>query len=608
MWEVLSRKKRHHLQLMCILSSLVFIVWACLPVSAASAAVFRQQAKSATCPSPVAPTSQSQLVVMLDRSGSLDATDPDRYSTSVTKALTDLWPGSMVVVFFSKDQAQKLGPVVLSDPAQRAKLQQEIENYPIGGETPLGPAMHTARDTLKAAKPGSRAMIITDGQPNTTDDPGGAKQSKDIRDNLIGQFCQQGIPVTPFGLTLDQNDPAGKDANQLLTDIANGTGTTYTNVTGAKDLAGAVISLYAQWQNLTFTQASNQGGSFPVAIDTFAKQVQIVTFRSSNRYQVALDGPDGQPIQGIQTSDDKHYVISTLTQGVFVPGSYTVYAQGDPDAQVYALVNSPLQIKISKPTEKEQFYDQPVAIEASFFNGTSVLTPGQGQAQLIAHVTLMVNGQPVGAANDVVLVQQGAVFKGQTQAYTRTGEVTIEIKGSYQGVQRQTVTSLQLVPPPPPPCTGGPVSCLWQQYHSQIVTYGPLLLLLLLLLFYLTRPGPFGILESVESSSNWKVLGTGRNLGKRLWSKSKISSSELGSFEFEGALFSLRFKQGKRAYIQARSDAPPLAVKDDGGTHEVKRNKSVQLTDGAVISVAGSNVVTFKTRHEDDQKDMDWQV
>ncbi len=595
MREVLSRKKRHHLRFMCLLSGLIFIVWACLPVSTASAAVF-QQAKAATCGSPAAPTSQSQLVVMLDRSGSLASTDPNGYSTSVTKALTDLWPGSMVVVFFSKDQAQKRGPFVLSDPAQRAKLQQEIENYPIDGETPLGLAMHTALDTLQGAKPGSRAMIITDGQPNTTDDPGGTKQSKDIRDNLIGQFCQQGIPVTPFGLTLDQNDPAGRDANQLLTDIANGTGTTYTNVTGAKDLAGSVISLYAQWQNLTFTQASNQGGSFPVAIDSFAQQVQIVTFRSSSRYQIALDGPDGQPVQGIKTSTDNHYVISTLNQGVFVVGSYTVYAQGDPDAQVYALVNSPLQIKISKPTEQQQFYNQPVTIEASFFNSSNLLTPVQGQAQLLAHVTLLVNGQPVGTANDIVLVQQGAAFTGQTESYTQVGELTIEVKGSYQGVQRQASTNLQLITPPPPPCTAGVLSCLWQQYHGQVTTYGPPLLLLLLLLFYLTRPGPFGILESVDSRTNWVTLGKGRKLSRRLLSKSKIPSSELGSLNFGGALFSLQFKRGKRVYIQARSDAPPLAVRDGSVTHEVKRNKPVRLVDGSVITVAERDVATFRRR------------
>ncbi len=54
--------------------------------------------KLATCSNPAAPTSQSVLVVLLDRSGSLHSSDPDGYSTSVTKALADLWPGIMIVI------------------------------------------------------------------------------------------------------------------------------------------------------------------------------------------------------------------------------------------------------------------------------------------------------------------------------------------------------------------------------------------------------------------------------------------------------------------------------------------------------------------------------
>jgi hypothetical protein len=71
-------------------------------------------------------TNESLLVVLLDRSGSLTyqpgATDPDRYSTSVTKALADLWPGTMAVIPFSNDTTPVLGPAALSDQNQRNTL------------------------------------------------------------------------------------------------------------------------------------------------------------------------------------------------------------------------------------------------------------------------------------------------------------------------------------------------------------------------------------------------------------------------------------------------------------------------------------------------------
>src|SRR5947209_474396 len=103
---------------------------------------------SVNCPSAGEVTNQSLLVVLLDRSGSLidepGATDPRGYATSVTKALADLWPGKMTVIPFTGDNTSLpiFGPATLSDPTQRADLKSKVENYPIGGDTPLGPAMH----------------------------------------------------------------------------------------------------------------------------------------------------------------------------------------------------------------------------------------------------------------------------------------------------------------------------------------------------------------------------------------------------------------------------------------------------------------------------------
>src|SRR5579863_1115953 len=56
-----------------------------------------------TCRVPTQPGISSLLVVLLDRSGSLTSTDPDEYSASMTKALADLWPGSMAVIPFTGD-------------------------------------------------------------------------------------------------------------------------------------------------------------------------------------------------------------------------------------------------------------------------------------------------------------------------------------------------------------------------------------------------------------------------------------------------------------------------------------------------------------------------
>ncbi len=185
-------------------------------------------------------TSQSLLIVLLDRSGSLTyqpgATDPDGYSTSVTKALADLWPGQMAVIPFSNQSTPILGPYDLSVASQRQVLKDAVQNYPIGGATPLDPALQKALTLLKGAPVESRVVIVTDGNP----DPAalnGVNQANDIRQQLIPRFCASGIPVSAFGLALDLAQPDGQMANALLNDIARGTGGLYTNVRNAHELA-----------------------------------------------------------------------------------------------------------------------------------------------------------------------------------------------------------------------------------------------------------------------------------------------------------------------------------------------------------------------------------
>src|SRR5262249_48346632 len=141
------------------------------------------------------------------------ATDPDGYSTSVTKAFADLWPGSMAVIPFSNYSTPILGPAVLSDQGQRDKLKNDVQNYPIGGDIPLAPALRQALGLLKGAPAGSRAVIVTDGSPYP---PviNGVNQEDEIRTSFIPQFCAQGRPISNFGLALDLSQADGKTADR----------------------------------------------------------------------------------------------------------------------------------------------------------------------------------------------------------------------------------------------------------------------------------------------------------------------------------------------------------------------------------------------------------
>jgi Mg-chelatase subunit ChlD len=565
---------------------------------------------SANCQAAQPPNNQSLLVVLLDRSGSLTAepgaTDPNGYSTSVTKALADLWPGSMAVVPFSNDQTPVLGPAVLSDPTQRANLKNSVENYPIGGNTPLGPAMHQALKLLQGAAPGSRVIIVTDGQPTGGGNNDGPHQEQDIRQNLLRQFCGQSIPVSTFGLTIDTSTSGGQDANRLLTDIANGTGATYQNVVKPEDLARAVIQLYAQWLGLSFSQSPVHNGNAPVSVDSSATQVTILTFRSDSGTNVTLDGPNGQPIQGVQSSADRHYIIDNLTagSGVFVAGTYTVHIGNDPDVQVYTLVNSALQIQIVKPTHQEQIpYNKAIEIQAKFLDNGTDKQPAPGEASMAARVQLIVNGK---AANEtkIDLVQNGVLFSGQAKAYGQVGQLQIEVDGNDQGVQRNASLTILLVQPPveppkktpPPPCTLGAVNCFLQAY-PWIIPTGMIVLGLLvigLIAFIIwrirsSRPKPKGWICS--PFDEMKRVNLSRF-------KDPIVRSGLiqmrGNFNFGTARFELVFEKDGKAYIRCTSGKVMVGPEDAQSLLDGTNNRTI-LNYGDAITPENGETVSYQS-------------
>ncbi len=450
-------------------------------------------------------------------------------------------------------------------------------------------------------------IVITDGNPTGLGNNDGPHQEQDIRKNLIAQFCNQGIPVSAFGLTIDPNTAGGQDANRLLSDIAKGTGATYSNVKSPEDLAREVITLYAQWLNLSFTLVQGQGGNFPMSIDTFAQQVSIVSFRSNNNYNIALVGPDGQPVtQGVQRSTDRHYEIDSVNvSGPIIAGTYTVNTGSDPNAQVYALVSSPLQVQLVSPTPKTIAYDNtPVQIQAEFLKGQDILTPSQGQGQIVASVTLLVNGQPAGPpTNDVILKQQGntAIFSGQTLIYNQSGQLQIQVQGTYQQVKRQTSFTLQLLKPPVPPkpvyhCD---LNCQLKQYTPLIIV-GVIALIILAAIALLAlavmrwrraQPKPYGYVTNGRPNGDVDVSKFRRPI---------ISSIDLqtkGHFNIGLANFELVFPKDGKVYIRsARSNSSRIAIDFPGEPRpkEVTATE-IEIKPGRKIYVNDKKVASFET-------------
>jgi hypothetical protein len=548
------------------------------------------------------PGPQSLLVVLLDRSGSLiyepGATDPNGYSTSVTKALADLWVGQMAVIPFSGDTTSLpiLGPSTLGD---RSALKDAIQATAahIGGNTPLAPAMREALNLLqqKDNPVGSRVIIITDGNPTGTGvgDATGPDQEQQIRSQFIPQFCQRGIPVSAFGLEIDTHSADGQDANRLLTDITSGTNATYTDVTSPEQLSNVVISLYAQWQNLSFTQEKPQGGNYYVSIDNLTQQATIVTFRTNSSYAITLTDPNGQRI-GSPLDIDNHYEIDNLdTGGALLPGNYTVNVSADPHAQVYKLIKSSIDLRLLSPTNSTSAdANQPVLIQAEFLSGTAALTPKPGDGQIIATVTLLVNGQQVSSngSNVVELVQQSnsPVFSGKTIVFHQSGQLHIELNATYQQSQLQTSFNLSLLPPPPALCS---LSCQIQQRQGLLIGIGVgvvILIIAILVSVWLLRHGRRPRLEGYIT--NGRPPGGELNLTEL--KMTRITSIDLetkGNFNFSDARFELLQQRAGNTLIRISKDNAGKVSLDGekAGTRVDITNAGIEIKPGQKIYING---------------------
>lgn len=594
--------------------------------------------------SAVKPGPYSLLVVLLDRSGSLIdgpyATDPQGYSTSVTKSLADLWPGQLAVIPFGGDTIPLpvIGPYSMSDPTQRDELKNEVQsNQPqMDADTPLDPAMDQALRLLQSAGQGSRVILITDGMPTGIGNHTGPLQEQDIRSRLIPQFCKLGIQVSPFGLKIDTTTSDGSDADRLLSNIALGTGMGhgYTRVQSLEELALQIIGLYAQWQGLSFIQEPRgTDGAYHVFINDLATRADIVTFRSDKRYNITLVGPNETPVNGTSAASiDHHYEIYSLDMSSFASGMYKIDAGGDNDAQVYALVDSRLQVKLLVPTTKTVIdSDQPITTEAALYDGQKRYVP-RGAAELTADITFHVKGQADITSTERMEQQGQGIFHVQIPAYGQLGQVQIVVHAKYQGVERDTqVFTLQLRVPPPQPCRQGVIQCFWEQHQAQLLIAAPSLAILLLLLVVSalvgSQPKPFGYLHSQVNETVDIPLKTLPRFPARLIRRSVIKSGEIRNhpkarkgFPFGAANFELIFQRDQRAFIRpAKNNAVPmrLLVPDNqsmpksqyrrnriGGSGvlnleqtaiELKPGALRELPLGGIIIVRGDAVASFES-------------
>ena len=499
-----------------------------------------------SCAGPSQLNSESLLVVLLDRSGSLvtgPTTDPEGYSGSVTNALADLWPGNIAVIPFGNDRADKLGKGVFahsstSDLTTLKDLVKRTFPPPNDADTPLGLAIQSAKMLFEqqGITACSRVVIVTDGQPT-----GPGAMVDEIHNQFLPWFKSQGIPVNAFGLKLDTSAQDGRNADILLREITSQTNGIYTPVLNAEDLASSVIGLYSNWRGLSFARVNKdqQGGNYPIAIDRRVTQATIITFHSTGVQVGTLERRSGNiPGNQLITTTDTHYQIDSLVPPI-LSDTYTIGVGSDPAASVYALVDSKLKVEFTNMASAA-YTGQVFTIKAHFIDDHGSIIP-QGQTFFTVTVIEIINGKTVVNTIDLrqlttgsdIFVADYSVPASSTKPRNETQEVgslQIEMEATYDGAIRSTSITIPLYVPKGAnlPCNQGFVTCVINPYLSQIIGMSSFLgaILLLVVLLWRCQPEPYGYLIS-KTSASCQVRLNKRGFGKKLLRRDTISADEI---------------------------------------------------------------------------------
>ncbi|WP_218094722.1 vWA domain-containing protein [Paenibacillus solanacearum] len=171
-------------------------------------------------------------VLVMDRSGSMNQTDPKLQSIAAAQSLVSrMDKRKRVAVIAFNEQANVVQPFIgMKDQASKDQASARIASMPApDGQTDIGKALSLAREQIESGGGDRKAsvILISDGYSDVN------------LDQVISPFVQRGIAVDTVGF-----NPSDEQGNRLLLQIANATGGSFYNVERADRIVEAFGAIY----------------------------------------------------------------------------------------------------------------------------------------------------------------------------------------------------------------------------------------------------------------------------------------------------------------------------------------------------------------------------
>lgn len=321
---------------------------------------------------PVQRSSNMDVVLVIDVSGSMKKTDPEKIALEGAKLFVDMMENSgsrAGLVAFSHELVQVYNLTAINSGSDKASLKNAIDTLQFSGDTDIGTAVEKAVEMLTSVQDvGNNKMVLffTDGEidlpkgsPSETE---AENLSKEKSESAIVNAAAANIPIYTIGLNVN----GGVDTD-LISKMASSTEAKNNIVTAAGELPAIFNDIFADFVETEINELgditiadANVYEELPFSIpndSVLEANIVMITSGEGTLTDVQLVKPDGSTI----SPDGKTTILSTSNNYNMLKligpmsGTWTLRIKGDQGCQVHVnlLFNYDVILKSSGQADDE---------------------------------------------------------------------------------------------------------------------------------------------------------------------------------------------------------------------------------------------------------------
>lgn len=259
-------------------------------------------------------SADTQFRLIVDASGSMLISDPDKLTAESLKLISDLAPEEKATlgVWLFGERARVLLPETLINPSSKAQLQNAIANYEPGDmQTDLESVLKMLLQTpdSKDLAPGFERhwVLVTDGMVDISLDEAVNEASRSrITNDLANELAKRGVHLHTISMT-------GYTDKELLNAVSTLTDATHTEVATPDSLLDTFDRIFSQAS--PSEEVPFEGNTF--SIDDAIEEATLLIFHKEG-VSPKIYRPDGQVLTlseaNVSSVIAPHYMLVTITQ------------------------------------------------------------------------------------------------------------------------------------------------------------------------------------------------------------------------------------------------------------------------------------------------------